>query len=118
MKSDLPYLNHILDAISRIQSYTKNMGREKFSDDPKTQSAVVRELEVVGEAAKRLSMETRQRYPEIPWAEVSGMRDKLIHAYFDVKLEEVWRTVERDIPQLKSTVEKAVAELVNISGKK
>ncbi|MEW6592214.1 MAG: DUF86 domain-containing protein [Candidatus Hadarchaeota archaeon] len=117
MKGDLPYLKHILDAISRVQSYTKNMGYAKFLDDSKTQSAVVRELEVIGEATKRLSLETRQQYPEIPWEDVSGMRDKLIHAYFDVKLEEVWGTIKKDIPQLKNTVEKAVAELTDM-GKK
>jgi len=111
MKSDLPYLKHILDAISKIEGYTKNMKRGKFLNDAKTQDAVVRELEVIGEATKRLSGETRQRYPEIPWAEVAGTRDRLIHAYFDVDLDEVWKTVCDDIPRLKSTVEKAIAEL-------
>jgi uncharacterized protein with HEPN domain len=111
MKDDLPYLKHISDAISKIEEYVKNMKREKFLKDAKTQDAVVRELEVIGEATKRLSRETRQRYPEIPWAEVAGTRDRLIHAYFDVDLDEVWNTVRGDIPRLKITIEKAIAEL-------
>lgn len=111
MKSDLPYLKHILDAISKIEKYVKSMELEKFLKDSKTQDAVVRELEVIGEATKRLSEETRQRYPEVPWTEVAGTRDRLIHAYFDVDLAEVWKTVERDLPQLKRTVKKAITEL-------
>lgn len=111
MKSDLPYLRHILDAISKIEEYVKSMKREKFLKDVKTQDAVVREFEVIGEATKRLSSETKQRYTEIPWAEVAGARDRLIHAYFDVDLNEVWKTVCDDIPRLKSTVKKAIAEL-------
>lgn len=111
MKSDLPYLKHILDAISKIEKYVKSMELEKFLKDSKTQDAVVRELEVIGEATKRLSEETRQRCPEVPWTEVAGTRDRLIHAYFDVDLAEVWKTVERDLPQLKRTVKKAITEL-------
>lgn len=113
MKSDLPYLQHILDAISKIEEYLKGETHEKFLKDSKTQYAVVRALEIMGEATKRLSDEVKQRYPDIPWAKVAGTRDRLIHAYFDVDVEEVWRTVKRDIPQLKNTVEKAVAELEN-----
>lgn len=111
MKSDLPYLKHILDAISKIEEYVKGTKRENFLSDTKTQDAIVRELEVIGEATKRLSSETRVRYSEIPWARVAGARDRLIHAYFDVDLDEVWKTVKRDIPRLKNTVKKAIAEL-------
>lgn len=111
MKTDLPYLKHILDAISKIEEYVKGTKREKFLEDSRTQDAVVRELEVIGEATKRLSKEIRQQYPGIPWVEVAGTRDRLIHAYFDVDLAEVWETVKRDIPRLKNTVEKAIAGL-------
>jgi uncharacterized protein with HEPN domain len=111
MKNDLPYLKHIVDAISKIEDYVKNVKREKFLKDAKTQDAVVRELEVIGEATKRLSGDIRQRYPGIPWAAVAGTRDRLIHAYFDVDLEEVWKTVRDDIPRLKRTVEKMIAGL-------
>jgi len=111
MKKDVPYLKHIIDAISKIEGYTADLEREKFLKDARTQDAVVRNLEIIGEATKRLSNETRQRYPEIPWAEVAGTRDRLIHAYFDVDLDEVWTTVHRDIPRLRRTVKKAIAEL-------
>ena len=111
MKNDLPYLKHIVDAISKIEDYVKNVKREKFLKDAKTQDAVVRELEVIGEATKRLSGDIRQRYPGIPWTAVAGTRDRLIHAYFDVDLEEVWKTVRDDIPHLKRTVEKMIAGL-------
>ena len=111
MKDDLPYLKHIVDAVSKIEDYVKNVKREKFLKDAKTQDAVVRELEVIGEATKRLSGDIRQRYPQIPWTAVAGARDRLIHAYFDVDLEEVWKTVCDDIPHLKRTVEKMIAGL-------
>ncbi len=111
MKGDLPYLKHIFDAMTRIESYVNNMRHEKFLADAKTQSAVVRELEVVGGATKKLSENIKKRHGGVPWAEVAGMRDRLIHAYFDVDLEEVWKTVMKDLPQLRNTVKKAIAEL-------
>lgn len=111
MKGDLPYLQHILDAISKIEKYVKNTTLKKLSNDSKTQDAVVRELEIIGEATKKLSKETKQKYTEIPWIEVAGMRDRLIHAYFDVNLEEVWKAIKKDIPQLKKTIKKAIRDL-------
>lgn len=111
MTSDLPYLKHILDSIVKIERYVEEMNREGFLGDPKTQSAVVRELEVIGEATKRLSRHFREENPEIPWAEVAGTRDRLIHGYFDVDLHEVWETAKSDLPKLRETVEKAIAEL-------
>ena len=82
-----------------------------------SRDVVVRNLEVIGEATKRLSKETGRLYPEIPWAEVAGARDRLIHACFDVDLNEVWITVRRDIPRLRSTIEKAIAELSASEGR-
>ena len=117
MKKDSPYLKHILDAISKIEGYMKSIEREEFLKDEMTQDAVVRNLEVIGEATKSLSKDTKQLYPEIPWAEVAGTGDRLIHAYFDVDLNEVWITVRRDIPRLKSTIEKAIAELSASEGR-
>lgn len=117
MKKDSPYLKYILDAISMIEGYMKSIEREEFLKDAMTQDAVVRNLEVIGEGTKRLSRETRQLYPEIPWAEVAGTRHMLIHAYFDVDLNEVWITIHRDIPRLKSTIEKAIAELSASEGR-
>lgn len=100
---DRPYLLHIRDAIARIERYTGG-DRELFLGDPMIQDAVVRNLEVAGEAAKQLSEEARAASPGVPWREVAGMRDKLIHHYFGVDLETVWEVVERDLEPLREAV--------------
>jgi uncharacterized protein with HEPN domain len=104
VKDDRVYLAHIRDALVRIAEYT-SAGREAFMADPRTQDAVVRNLEVVGEATKRVSAETRALAPDVPWKAISGMRDKLIHEYFGVNLEIVWRVVELELPAFGSSVE-------------
>jgi len=116
MKKDIAYLKHILDAIGKIEEYLAGIEFDEFVEDGRTQDAVVRNLEIIGEASKKLSDETRRRHSEVPWALVAGTRDRLIHAYFDVDLEEVWSTVCRDIPSLKVAVEKAIAELSLLEG--
>ncbi|MFH1418957.1 MAG: DUF86 domain-containing protein [Planctomycetota bacterium] len=88
MKDDRVYLQHIRDSLERICAYTTS-GREDFFRDAKTQDAVMRNLEVIGEAAKHLSDGCRQLTPEIPWRRIAGMRDVLIHSYFGVKMETV-----------------------------
>lgn len=102
MKSDRAYLSHILDALDRIARYTAT-GRDHFFSDERTQDAVVRNLEIIGEAAKKLSADARANASGIDWRVVAAMRDKLIHEYFGVNLEIVWRTVERDLPLLRSS---------------
>jgi len=99
VKEDLPYLLHIRDAQKSIQEYTKD-GREAFLGDKKTQDAVIRNIEVVGEATKRLSEQLRTQHPECPWQQMAGMRDKLIHDYLGVNLQIVWDTVEKRVPDL------------------
>ncbi|MEE9293797.1 MAG: DUF86 domain-containing protein [Phycisphaerae bacterium] len=83
-----------------VREFAEGLEFERFQQDVKTQSAVIHQLLIVGEAAKRLSAQFRSKYVDIPWSKVAGMRDKLIHAYDEVDLEEVWRTVEHDIPEL------------------
>ena len=104
MKDDRTYLLHIRDAIAQIQDYSKD-GRNVFFADPKTQDAVLRKLEVIGEAVKHLSTSAKDRAPETPWRAISGLRDKLIHEYFGVNLNLVWEVVEQDFPALRSAVE-------------
>jgi len=85
-------------------------GFEQFSANWKTQSAILHQLLILGEATKRLTMEFRVGHPQIPWRKFAGLRDRVIHRYDDVSLEEVWRTVERDIPHLNAFLESAVQE--------
>ena len=97
---DRLYLQHILDAIDRIGRFTGD-GRDAFMADEKTQSAVMRQLEIIGEAAKRISDALKQSADDLPWREIAATRDRLIHGYFSVKLEIVWNVVERDLAVLK-----------------
>ena len=99
MKDDRVYLAHILDAVERIQKYTSE-GKAAFDRDEKTQDAVVRNLEIIGEATKNISDELRSKQPDIPWRRLAGMRDKLIHEYFGVNLTIVWQVVDQEIPKL------------------
>lgn len=104
MKDDRVFLAHVQDAISKIERYTEG-GREAFFADTKTQDAVMRNLEIIGEAVKNLSADLRAQHPEIPWTRIAGMRDVLIHDYFGVRLETVSNAVEHRLPELKRSVE-------------
>lgn len=108
MKDDQIYLLHIRDAISKIQAYTKD-GRSGFFRESITQDAVVRNIEIIGEAVKHLSDTFKAAHPDIPWKRIAGMRDIMIHEYFGVDLKLVWDAVEKDMPVLKQTVEKNIA---------
>lgn len=104
MKSDTVYLRHILDAIEQIYVYTHE-GEEAFLRDLKTQDAVIRKFEIIGEATKRLSKETQSRRPDISWRDVAGLRDILIHNYMGVNLKRIWGVIEHNLPQLREAVE-------------
>lgn len=104
---DRLFLSHILQAIGAIESFTKE-GREYFLSDLKTQSAVIRQLEIIGEAAKNLSNELTARHTDVPWRLIAGARDRLIHGYFKVDLEAVWTMVEKDLPALKTNSQRII----------
>jgi uncharacterized protein with HEPN domain len=103
-RDDSVYLRHILDAISRIEEYLHGVDEEMFYQHYLVQDGVIRQLEIIGEASKRLSREVRASCPNVPWPDIAGMRDKLIHDYFGVDLEAVWLTARDDIPALKAEV--------------
>ena len=108
MKDDSIYIDHILNSINRILSYISGKDQTSFGEDQVTQDAVVRQLEIVGEATKRISKEFRAKYPDIPWSDMAGMRDVLIHGYDIVDLNEVWKTVNVDVPQVLPLLEELI----------
>src|SRR5713226_5529183 len=104
MKDDRAYLMHIRDAARRILAYTGD-GHDAFMADSKTQDAVIRNIEVIGEATKNLSDSLKAGQPAIPWRQIAGMRDTLIHRYFGVNLELVWQVVASDLPNFLTQVD-------------
>jgi len=103
LRRDRQRLEDISEAIERIEKYSR-AGRPAFDRDELVQTWVVHHLQIIGEAVRALSDETRDRRPEIPWAQIAGMRNILVHDYFGIDLNEVWTSVERDMPLLKAAV--------------
>ncbi len=104
IKKDQVYLEHILEAITKIESFTKEISRFDFDHNVMIQDAIIRNIEIIGEATKKISNEFSQSHQEIPWSEMDGMRNKLIHDYMDVDLDVVWKTIEVDLPLLKELI--------------
>jgi uncharacterized protein with HEPN domain len=107
-------LGHILQAADRILEYTKEMSREEFFAGTLKQDAVIRNIEIIGEAANNLmdaDPTIAARYPSIPFAEIYGMRNRVAHGYFAVSLAMIWDSVEEDIPQLREKIAKVIEEL-------
>jgi uncharacterized protein with HEPN domain len=101
LKDDNIYLESILDCIKRIEKYTNGLSKEEFRSNEMAQDAVIRNIEIIGEASKRISEVSRKNNPFIPWKEMAGMRDKLIHDYFGVDIGVIWKTITEDIPSLR-----------------
>lgn len=104
------YLKDILAAIDSIERFTAGMDLNTFQADDKTTSAVIRKLEVIGEAVKQIPDEIRQRHAQVPWREMARMRDKLIHFYFGVDDRLVWRTIKERLPQVKSEIQRILQD--------
>ena len=110
MADDRVYLEDILERFQRIETYTQS-GRDAFLQSVLIQDGVIRSFEVMGEAVKHLSPTLRQKHPEVPWRQMAGFRDVLIHNYMGLDLEEVWNAVERDLPDLKLKIERVLQKL-------
>lgn len=109
-RSDRDFLSDIREAILRITSYVGGMSSDTFMDDIKTQDAVVRNLEIIGEATKNLSEQLCIENPEIPWRSMAGVRDRLIHHYFGVNLDIVWQIVTAELPLVAMLLDKIIEE--------
>lgn len=101
IKDDFIYIDHILDSIEKIEKYTENLTVHDFVENELVQDGVIRNFEIIGEATKRLSQNFRDNYSKIPWKQIAGMRDILIHDYLGIDIYAVWDTIETNLPQLK-----------------
>jgi uncharacterized protein with HEPN domain len=115
VRDERVYLLHAIDSIDAIRSYTAD-GRDAFFADQKTQDAVIRNIEIIGQAVKGVSEETRALEPGVPWRQIAGMRDKLIHEYFGVDLALVWDVVESELPTLRPRLEELVQRSAGRAG--
>ena len=111
MKDSLFFIEHILESIELIKRYTEGRSLEEFLNDVQFQDSVIRRLEIIGEAVKNIPDDIKKEHPEIPWKEIAGMRDIVVHGYFGIDLELTWRTVERDIPELERKISAIYEEL-------
>jgi len=110
----IDHLKDILDAIEKAEQFTEGMDFEKFSVDYKTRFAVIRALEIIGEASKKIPETVKRQNPNLPWREITGIRDILIHEYFGLNLKVIWKTLKEDFPVLKPAIsamlEKAILQ--------
>ncbi|MBS3075938.1 DUF86 domain-containing protein [Candidatus Pacearchaeota archaeon] len=105
MKRDIGlFIEDIIISIRNIEEFSKSLDREKFSKDNLRQSAIIRQLEIIGEAVKNIPNSFREKYPKIDWKDIAGFRDILSHAYFGVNLDRVWKIIEIDLPKLKEEI--------------
>ena len=98
------FIEDILNSIKNIGEFSKNLDKDKFSKNNLRQSAIIRQLEIIGEAVKNIPNSFREKYPKIAWKDIAGLRDILSHAYFGVNLDRVWKIIESDLPKLKKEI--------------
>lgn len=110
-RDDSVYLQHIFDAITRIESYLDQIDEDMFHATPLLQDGVIRQIEIIGEATKHLSPAITTQHLDVPWSDLARMRDKLIHQYFGVDLTTVWLTATEDLPTLKIMIEEIIVNM-------
>lgn len=111
MKNDRSYLLHIIDSIDQIFEYTDQLSISEFKETRLIQDAVIRNFEIIGEAAKQVSVKTKKEFKNIPWKNMAGMRDKLIHDYLGVDLDVVWNTIDDVLPKLREDLNQVSNEM-------
>ena len=111
MRDPKTYLQHILHAIERIEEYALDTDEEQFLSDFKTQDAIIRQLEIIGEASRQLEEPFKQQYPELPWRHMIALRNKLMHEYFGIGVKVIWETIKVDVPPVKKAVARLVSQL-------
>ena len=112
------FIQDIKECIEQIDKFVGTMALEEFKADEKTSSAVVRKLEIIGEATKNVPKEIRQKYKELPWSDMARMRDKIIHSYFVVDYEVVWKTIKERLPEIKPKIDAILEDLESQKKKK
>jgi uncharacterized protein with HEPN domain len=112
MKRDISlYLKDILKNMEKAEKFTEDMSYKNFVADEKTKYAILRCIEIMGEAVKGIPESVRKKYAEVPWKDIAGMRDKVIHFYFGIKLKRVWLAVKEDIPKIKHQIKKILKDI-------
>ncbi|MFH1209753.1 MAG: DUF86 domain-containing protein [archaeon] len=111
MKDYKIFIEHILDSINKIETFSKGLTKEKFDKDELRQSAIIRQLEIIGEATKNLSVDFTNKYPYIEWSSFARTRDKIIHHYFGIDLDIVWEIIKKDLPKLKENIKKILEDM-------
>lgn len=110
-KGDLVFIEHILDSIRAIEDFSKNITPEELISNRMKRSAIVREIEIIGEAVKNISESTKNNYKEVKWKDIASARDKMIHHYFGIDLNIIWEIIKKDLPLLKEQIEKIRKEI-------
>ena len=112
-KEPLIFIKHILESIKNIESFSQGLSKNKFEKDRLKQSAIIREIEIIGEAVKNLPIEFTVKYPYVEWSKIAGTRDKIIHHYFGIDSDIIWDIIKHDLPDLKKEIKKIQEELEN-----
>lgn len=111
-KDPLIFIEHILNNIKDIEKFSKRLKKEDLRKNILKQKAIIKSIEIIGEAVSNLSSEFKNKYSKIPWRDVIGMRNKLIHQYFGIDLEIVWKTIKEDVPELKKQINEIKEDLI------